>query len=196
MAMTTNKKINRMQGIKDKDQFFKIPFILCILLNFLLCVMLLMSLVGCSGAAPTAPTPTPAATAAPPAREQIVKSLVDRGFSKGVNDNHYTHARFLLAAFIGDGCDFSIILKSGVSRPGEQIGAVKSLLASLYPKEVAEYFDGYITDLLNNALQGGKPLNAPMLETSGFTVGLGSPSYDRAVVLLAVFNEGGAYSQK
>jgi hypothetical protein len=172
------------------NHFLISPISCSSLLNFFISVWVLLGMAGCGS------EPATAATPAPPAREKIVKSLVGHGFSKGADEDHYVHTGLALAAFLDVECDFGLSLKfTAAVRPDEQIAAVKSLLAELYPSAVPQYFADQITGLSDNALKAGMPLNAPMLETSGFTIAMGNPYYARWTVLVAVFNAGGVYEQ-
>jgi hypothetical protein len=129
-----------------------------------------------------------------PTRDQIVKSLYANGFVDGDNDKHFKNDTLNLIAFLGNGCDVSILVNvdTNISRD-DQLQAVRNILADLYPKDFVKYFDKFKLKLYDNAVKGGMALSVDGQKTDGFMITLSNPLYTPGV-LVALFHPGGAFS--
>jgi hypothetical protein len=129
-----------------------------------------------------------------PTRDQIVKSLYANGFIDGDNDKHFKNDNLGLIAFLGNGCDVSILINvdANISRE-DQFLAVQNILTDLYPKDFVKYFNSYKIRLYENAVNGGTALSVKGQKSSGFMMTIGNPLYTPGV-LVALFHPDGAFS--
>jgi hypothetical protein len=123
-----------------------------------------------------------------------VKSLYANGFVDGDNDKHFKNDTLGLIAFLGNGCDVSILINAdtNISRD-DQLQAVQNILVDLYPKDFVKYFNSYKIRIYENAVKGGTALSVKGQKTDGFMMTIGNPLYTPGV-LVATFHPGGPFS--